>query len=408
MTNPFKCPGDDTEGYRVFKELIAPIDPELFFETYYEKSDLVVKRAHGEHHDSILVLDDVDFAVTELNLNSSQISVVNSEADQPIKASDYIDPSGFADPRRVFELFEGGATIILPQLHRLLPKLGRFCAALETVFTQSFQTNVYMTPPTARGFKVHHDTHDVFIVQAAGSKDWTIYEPAVELPLRGQPNEPGEAFGDPQRGFRMESGDTAYIPRGLPHDARSTSEISLHITVGVLSNTWADLLVDAISNVCLHDSELRRSLPPGYASEAFDRGVAEEHFHKLLDKLVSQADFRSSFSAFADEFLSSRRQPFRRQLEAMATANSINLDTRLERREFLVYSLEIESDNETVLLKTYGLEMRLPVAAGPALRHALSEKSFTPRGLPEGLDDEGRLTLSRRLLREGLAVLASP
>jgi hypothetical protein len=110
----------------------------------------------------------------------------------------------------------------------------------------------------------------------------------------------------------------------------------------------------------------------------------------------------------ADEFLSSRRQPFRRQLEAMATADSINLDTRLERREFLVYSLETESDNETLLLKTYGLEMRLPVAAGPALRHALSERSFSPRGLPEGLDDEGRLTLSRRLLREGLAILASP
>jgi ribosomal protein L16 Arg81 hydroxylase len=40
--------------------------------------------------------------------------------------------------------------------------------------------------------------------------------------------------------FELRAGDTLSLPRGLVHEAISTDETSLHVTVGVLSWTWFD------------------------------------------------------------------------------------------------------------------------------------------------------------------------
>ena len=48
------------------------------------------------------------------------------------------------------------------------------------------QINAYITPPENQGFAAHYDTHDVFVLQVAGSKRWTIHAPVLEHPLPGQ------------------------------------------------------------------------------------------------------------------------------------------------------------------------------------------------------------------------------
>ena len=49
--------------------------------------------------------------------------------------------------------------------------------------------NMYVTPPSARGFDVHFDYEDVIIIQVHGSKRWRLWEPdrkvgQLQLPLR--------------------------------------------------------------------------------------------------------------------------------------------------------------------------------------------------------------------------------
>ena len=48
------------------------------------------------------------------------------------------------------------------------------------------QANSYYTPRRSQGFAVHHDTHDVFVLQVAGEKHWRVYDPLLELPLKAQ------------------------------------------------------------------------------------------------------------------------------------------------------------------------------------------------------------------------------
>ena len=91
------------------------------------------------------------------------------------------------------------------------------------------QTNAYLTPRRSQGLPVHHDTHDVFVLQVAGRKRWLVYEPAVRLPLRDRPvpaglGAPGVAVLD----LVLEAGDTLYLPHGWLHEALTSDEDSLH------------------------------------------------------------------------------------------------------------------------------------------------------------------------------------
>src|SRR5437764_804485 len=146
------------------------------------------------------------------------------------------------DPIRATRLFRQGATIIFTHLHQRLPSLGRLCEGLGRRFASRMQTNIYLTPPSAQGFAPHWDTHDVFILQVAGTKRWSIYDTKVPLPLRGQHfdrtlHEPGPVSME----FDLGPGDVCYIPRGAIHSAVSSTDTSLHITTGLIAYTWTDL-----------------------------------------------------------------------------------------------------------------------------------------------------------------------
>ena len=58
---------------------------------------------------------------------------------------------------------------------------------LRTELGHPVQINAYITPPQNQGFAPHYDVHDVFVLQVAGRKQWTIHAPVVTDPLDNQP-----------------------------------------------------------------------------------------------------------------------------------------------------------------------------------------------------------------------------
>ncbi len=201
--------------------------------------------------------------------------------------------------------FADGATIVLQALHRQSGPIGRFCRALEIALTHPVQANAYVTPPTSRGFAVHHDTHDVFVLQLAGHKHWDVYEPAVELPLPTQRwskdrHQPGEHVLSAELG----PGDVLYLPRGFAHSATSGDDVSAHVTVGVLVQTWADVARDLLRSVA-DEVEFRQTLPVGFASDPqFPAAVAA--FVERLQKHVGDVDAAALAERTTRRFWSSR------------------------------------------------------------------------------------------------------
>jgi lysine-specific demethylase/histidyl-hydroxylase NO66 len=172
----------------------------------------------------------------------------------------------------VLRLFADGSTVVLQGLHRLWPPLIEFADQLAADLGHPTQVNAYITPPSSRGFSPHYDVHDVFVLQVAGEKHWTIHEPVLRDPLRTQPwndratEVAAAAEREPVIDAVLEPGDALYLPRGYLHSARALGEISAHLTIGVHSVTrWAaaESALDLVAGLAAEDPQLRGSLPLG-------------------------------------------------------------------------------------------------------------------------------------------------
>jgi len=196
----------------------------------------------------------------------------------------------------------------------------------------------------------------------------------------------------------------AYIPRGIVHDAQSGEGVSLHITAGVLAYTWTDLLLELLADACLNDPAFRKSLPPGFARQEFDRSQAAGTFLDLLRRLSEKPNFEPILDRFMDEFVSACPPLLRGQVAQIAMLDHLSTASVVGARPRLIFYLRDEG--EVVRLECYGRTIKFPARAGEALRFALSHSEFAVRDLP-GLDNAGKLTLVRRLIREGLLVSMS-
>lgn len=394
-----------------FGRTIDPVGSEVFFRDYFERKHLVVNRQQQDYFSSLLPVSEIDRAITSTGMIEDDLQVVNARSE--IAPRDYVYPNGFIDLARVYQLYADGGTIILPSLQTRVPALAEFCRALEATFSARIQTNVYLTPSDSQGFRAHYDSHDVLVLQVAGSKEWRIYDTPVELPLRDQGFSPEVAIGDETDRFVLHAGDVAYIPRGLAHDAVATGEVSLHITTGLMMRSWIDLALDAVGALAREEVGLRHALPPGFAAATFERGAAAAHFQALLETVAERADFGAALDRFADEFVATRPPLVAGQMAQIEGLTRLDGASEAGARPNLIYRIDTapdaekgaENGAERLVVRCHGNEMRLPAHARAALEHALTAPRFRVRDLPGDMNEAGKVVLVRRLIREGLVTL---
>jgi hypothetical protein len=297
--------------------------------------------------------------------------------------------TGMADVPAVIGEVERGATVVLQGLQLTRHPLAVYCRELEARLGHPAQANAYLTPRRSQGLPVHHDTHDVFVLQVAGTKRWLVYEPVLELPLRDQRYDP--ALGAPAETILdvvLGPGDTLYLPRGWLHQALTSDDDSLHLTIGVNVVTWLTALRSALDR-CADDVEFRRSVPP-------DGRGAEE----LLERLALRLDAAEVAATARDRFVAARRPVRERGLEELRALDTLDTDTLVARRRTVIADL-LEADGGAVL-SFEGKRVRFPAHVFPELERVLTaDGAFSAADLPDGLDAAGRLVLVRRLVREG-------
>ena len=294
-----------------------------------------------------------------------------------------------ADVARVWSAFADGATIVAQALHLHWEPLALFCRDLERELGHAAQANAYYTPRGSQGLPVHHDTHDVLCLQVSGTKRWLVYEPVVELPLREQRYSPRlGAPGPVALAVTLGPGDTLYLPRGWLHQALTSDDHSLHVTVGIHVYTWLDAVRAAVER-CRDDVDFRRGVHDG-------ADTPDDLVVRLAQQLAPEA-----VAAVRRAKLVRSRRPIlfdqARQVEALA---SLTPDSEVERRPTVLF--ELRSDGRTVTLEFDGKRISLPALAGEELQ-ALSaaDEPRRIRDLPGRLDADSRLVLVRRLVREG-------
>jgi hypothetical protein len=273
-------------------------------------------------------------------------------------------------------------------LHHWSPAIAAFCRSLESSLGHPSQCNAYYTPRAAQGLPVHHDTHDVFSLQVSGEKRWLVYAPAWELPLKDQRYKDAMGGpGEPVLDVTLAPGDALYLPRGWLHKAMTSEMDSLHLTIGVNVYTWLDAFRAALDS-CASDVEFRRSAESGDAEALLERLAAR----------LSPGDVRRRMRR---RLVRSRRPILEGQIEQLRALRELDAQTELERRPTVLADLTLHDD--TARLAFEGRTLEFPAHAREELEFVLgADEPFRAADLPGSLDEDGRLVLVTRLVREGL------
>lgn len=382
-----------------FDWAIAPTTPETFFAEFFEKKPLLIKRGQVDYFANLLSYAEIDRVLCTTGLSHPEVNV--TRADGNITPADFAYEDGKIDPVRINQLHADGATVILSGLQERLPKLAHFCRAMEATMSARVQTNIYMTPGGNQGFNPHYDGHDVLVLQVAGTKEWRIFGTPVELPLQDQAFEPGMDIGEEVQRFVLEPGDAVYIPRGMAHDAVATDETSLHITTGLMFRTWADVLVESVVARAHREPAMRRALPPGFANYGVDLDSYTDHFKELV-ALLDDVPVGKMITGFKDDFLTARAPRVEGQMAQLAKLDGLTVDSRVGAHPHIIFDLNDVPDTDQVSLAAQGAEIVLPSFAREAMEFCVTTQDFRLGDMGGDLDDDGKMVLAKRLVREGL------
>lgn len=366
---------------------------------------------HAGAFDDVLSLADVDRALTGAGLRRPAVRAVRDGT--PVAPSSYTRRAriggstvdDLVDVGRLLDLFASGTTLVLQGVHRWWPPTARFCRDLELALGHAVQANAYLTPPGAAGLAAHHDTHDVFVLQVAGTKHWVVREPVLADPLPRQHSDRAVADAQPalfEAG--MAPGDVLYLPRGFVHSAAAQEGVSLHLTVGILATTVHDVLAEVLA-LADGDPGFRRSLPAGWAFDAERAAGAVKGALAELAGWLGRLDPGDVAGRLRERFVAGRAPVLAGQLLEVAALGAIDDATVARSRGGTIAALAPGgAAGEPLRLVLGDRTVSLPAALEPALRRLMDGRPHRVGDLADLVDRPSRLVLVRRLVREGALV----
>lgn len=294
-----------------------------------------------------------------------------------------------------------GATLVLDAVDELYESTRVLAEALELFFHERVQINAYASWKTSRGFDLHWDDHDVFILQVTGRKHWMVHGMTRAYPLAGDPKEP-KPTEPPLWDQILETGDLLYIPRGFWHVAYPLNEPTLHLTVGVHNRAGIDLL-HWLTNRMRSRDLFRMDLPRFATGETI-----QSHLLQMRDELLAEWDDDILNRYFADLDGSASSRP-RLSLEcAPGSLPSGNMLVRL----LAPRPLKLKVETGVVCFSSQRKNWRLAVEALPVLSHLDKHRVCSVSELCEvaksEVDEQRVRVFLKELLVHGLVAIVEP
>jgi bifunctional lysine-specific demethylase and histidyl-hydroxylase NO66 len=364
-------------------------------QTFVEKvwaSRVHVHHARPEDLIGLLSLADVDQLLTSSALRTPALRIAKDGKVLPSsrftrEATIAGTPlTGLVDGRKVLDLFDGGATVVLQGLHRYWPPLTTLIKELEAELGHPCQANAYLTPSGSQGFALHKDSHDVFVFQTHGRKQWEVHD--------------DEGAHD----VTMEPGVSMYLPTGTPHAARTQQDASLHVTLGINQVTWRQT-VGRVVSAAIDASDLDGHIPAGYLDDPADLAAGLGTRLRALADELERVDVAAAARAEAERFMTTRTSNLSGSLVDRLALDALGSQTTVARRPGSVCALVPDGDRLRILLGDR--ELRVPARLEPALAWLRTQDVLRPADLGRWLDEQSSLVLVRRLVREGLLQVRS-
>lgn len=406
-----------------FAEIVQPVGLEKFLSDYWERQYCFLADSTAgwsQRFSGLFSLDDVDTLLALIEeTGRGKAWVVNPS---PVE-SDRADSSKTAPPAKelwdpransisyLYKKFASGCSIRIDSVEQLHPQLAASLADWERSLAAKVHVNLYMTPNNSHGFGIHIDTHDAHVLQIHGSKQWYLYETTELLPIEA-PSYLSFLHKTNRWKVRedeatlletpiVSAGDYLYIPRGVPHKAETTDELSLHLTLAFTSYSNADLLKALIDIRSRNNVALRQSIHPqlisGSQSPSFER---LEVVDELLADTNSSEQLLQAVEVLREEFLLSRSFVAKGHFENVDKASNLRMEDTLAKRPGLV--CRTEGSSASAVLHFSSSSITAPPHLLRCLSYIAMHDRFRAKDLPDEISESSRLVLLRRLIREGL------
>ena len=303
------------------------------------------------------------------------------------------------DYRERIELFHTrNFSVRFPELRPLSPALDRICRAIEILLHKPVTASAFWSRGGMRA-PVHHDDHDLIVVQLRGTKRWYVANNPADL-TNTWPNIPGGPPRlDAHTALDLRPGDLLFLPRGTLHTVDCETE-SLHISIGFTPLTLREMLIAAIDHLSDLDRTLRTTVGGRLGFQLLSSQF-EPLAPTVMDGLarVVSACRTPGFLSAALQRRSARAVAGLPPLTPPETQPAMDLNTELTQADTAFCHLT--SSPQTIDFAYPGGHLYIHSGAADSLLYMADTLKFRVRDIPGGIDDEVRLSLANSLVGLG-------
>ena len=378
-----------------FNSLLDPVGVDEFFDNYYDQKPLHIS-GNPEKVAGICSWDDFNDILHRTTIWSDRSFHLVLDGTR-LPASQFCEPAASRDgtrimqpsSRRVVEYLDKGASIVLDLVETLTPGLRSGSEAIQMATGCRVSCNAYCSQSQHQAFPSHFDTMDVFAIHIEGKKTWRVYEGRFDGPLERpgfnqtsfSPEYHDKAKGDVAMEVELEPGDLLYLPKGVYHDALSSTDNCLHLSYGTTQPTGLDLMRWVMEG--LDEAPLfRQPLPPHDAVADHDAHLAA--LRENLTELLKQPDIGAQF-----------REDQRRK--AFSVLSSVAVPEPLSRYRVRCRGARVVRRGSDWRVTTPESNSNLPDAAAGMAEWMLERDHFSRRDLVSDFSDTGEQTITETL-----------
>jgi ribosomal protein L16 Arg81 hydroxylase len=239
-------------------DLLAPISTSEFLEAFRASRRLHVRTFNPTRMASLLPWHDID-ALLDVLARANKLSILRDG--QAVPQQFYTSgEDGRFNSRAFHHLAANGVSVVVNTIDESIPRIGHLAAAIERELGIQTWVNAYLSFSKGGALGPHRDRHDVLVAQIYGHKQWRVWNADMAYPVGKMVLSNVNDSLPPDQVVELAPGDVLFIPRGEPHAATVSSELSVHLTIGLSHMTGLNI-IDHLRNEARSNTLLRMNLP---------------------------------------------------------------------------------------------------------------------------------------------------
>ena len=230
------------------------------------------------------------------------------------------EPYGGSRPQSLAEakeLHASGYNLLVRHAERHDRRLAELASSFYDDFHAPVDIHMYFTPASQSGFGWHYDGEDVFILQTAGVKAYSLRKNTVN-PWPTIETLPADMGFDreimPVMKCTLGPGDWLYIPAGYWHVASADAD-SISLAVGLQTPTALDVL-DLVRQRLLNSLRWRQRLPVTGAATPHSAAELQSELQVLLSELADDLRQQLCDASLTEQLLHPAKDSSRQSSES--------------------------------------------------------------------------------------------